>query len=93
MMADLQAQMNSARVEAERRANELVLEAEEHKKRLLSEAREQIKALKEGLSKEVEQEIIVRMERTITDVLKNKVPKDAVQKSIRESWDELSETV
>lgn len=93
MMADLQAQMNSARVEAERRANELVLEAEEHKKRLLSEAREQIKALKEGLIKEVEQEIIVRMERTITDVLKNKVPKDAVQKSIRESWDELSETV
>ncbi len=93
MMAEMQAQMNAARVEAERRASELVLEAEEHRKRLMAEAREQIQALKDNLTKEVEQDIITRMERTVSDVLKNKVPKDAIQKSVRESWDELAETV
>ncbi len=93
MIAEMQAQMNAARMEAERRANELILQAEEHKKRLMAEAREQIKALKDNLTQEVEQEIIARMERTVFDVLKNKVPKDALQKSVRESWNELSEIV
>jgi F-type H+-transporting ATPase subunit b len=93
MIADMQVQINAARVEAERRAGELILEAEQQKKQMLSEAREQIQALKNSLTQEVEHEIISRMERTVADVLKNKVPKDAIQKSVRESWDELAGVV
>lgn len=93
MMAEMQAHLATARLESERRANELVLEAEQQKKRLVAEAQDQIKTLKAALLKDAEGEILARIERTVLDVIKNKLPKEAVQKSVKESWEELAEIV
>lgn len=91
LMEKMQTEVNAARQAAESKAQELIAEAEERKKQLMADARAQIELLKAGLQAEVESEIIVRMERTIMDVLQNRVPKEVVEKSIRKSWKSMED--
>ena len=91
MVEKMQSEVAAARQAAESKAQELIAEAEERKKQLMADARAQIELLKAGLQAEVESEILARMERTIMDVLQNRVPKDVLEKSIRESWKSMED--
>lgn len=79
-----------AKKEAELKAEELLNEAEEERKQIIAETKKQVDIMKERIHDEVEHEIIVRMEQTILDVLQNKVPKDIIKQSIKDTWKQLS---
>lgn len=79
-----------AKKEAELRAEDLLKEAEKERKQIIAETKKQVEIMKEKIYDEVQQEIIVRMEQTVLDVLQNKVPKDVVQQSVKDSWKKLT---
>jgi F-type H+-transporting ATPase subunit b len=89
LLDQMNQEVAKAKQNAEIRAEELLQKAEEERKQIVAETKKQVEIMKNKIHEEVEQEIIVRMEETILDVLQNKVPKDIVKQSVKDSWKQL----
>jgi predicted Zn-dependent peptidase len=86
----MQKEVAQAKKEAEQKADELLIEAEEERKQIIAETKKQVQVMKEKIHDEIEHEIIARMEQTILEVIQNKVPKDIIKQSVKETWKQLS---
>ncbi len=90
LLDQMNQEVAKAKQDAEVRAEELLQKAEEERKQIVAETKKQVEIMKNKIHEEVEQEIIVRMEETILDVLQNKVPKDIIKQSVKDSWKQLT---
>lgn len=90
LLDQMNQEVAKAKQDAEVRAEELLQQAEQERKQIVADTKKQVEIMKNKIHEEVEQEIIVRMEETILDVLQNKVPKDIVKQSVKDSWKQLT---
>lgn len=90
LLTKMQAEVTSAKTQAEARAKELIADAEARRTQMLADVRQEVEQTKQGMLKEVETEILSRIEKTVLHVLKHKVPEGVVRASAQESWQDLS---
>jgi F-type H+-transporting ATPase subunit b len=89
LVLKMQAEVMTAKSQAEARAKELMAEADAERERLLDAARAEAEQMKQGVLKAAEKETQKRIEQTILHVLQNKLPKEVVQESVKAAWKEL----
>lgn len=83
-------QMEKTRIMLEAQKLSLEEEAQLEKEKLLSEARKLIEDEKGNILKSAEGETLALIQKILFHVLENKVPKEAIEASVEESWKQYS---
>lgn len=89
ILLKMQAEVVTAKAQAEVKAKELLAQADAERERVLEEARREAEQAKQGVLKEAERETQKRIEQTVLHVLKNKLPADVVKASVASAWKDL----
>lgn len=89
LLLKMQAEVASAKTQAEIQAKELLAQADARREEILEDARRRVEEKEKGMLKEVEKETQKRIEQTILHVLKNKIPADVVKSSVQAAWKDL----
>ncbi len=89
-VARLEAELAQAKTAADAQAKKLLAEAEERKAKLLAETQQQIEAMKVAVKKDLEADMLRTMKHVVTAVLRDRVPAEIVQESVRDAWKEAA---
>ncbi|MBP9828059.1 ATP synthase F0 subunit B [Patescibacteria group bacterium] len=89
-VARLEAELAHAKIAADAQAKQLLAEAEERKAKLLAETQQQIEAMKTAVKKDLEADMLRTMKNVVTTVLRDRVPAEVVQESVRDAWKEAA---
>jgi len=89
-VARLEAELAQAKVAADAQAKKLIAEAEERKAKLIAETQQQVEAMKMALKKDLEADMLKTMKTVVTAVLRDRVPAEVVQESVRDAWKEVA---
>lgn len=79
----------AAKRSADERAEVIIEEAERKKIKMIQDARVIIGQMKEDLSSEVQAEVVAKMQRVLTAILKDSVPQEVIAQSVKREWESL----
>lgn len=88
---EMEQEVIAAKRSADERADAIIEEAERKKTKMIQDARVVIGQMKEDLTKDIETEIVSKMQRVLTAILKDSVPQDVITKSIKQEWESLEQ--
>lgn len=92
MAAEAAREIASVKTEAGVKSRELLSEAEERRASMISEAEAEIADRKRQLVGEVEADLLQKIEAITMRVLREKVPAETVEASVKEAWSELAKS-
>ncbi len=81
----------AAKRSADERAGAIIEEAERKKIKMIQDARVIIGQMKEDLSSEVQAEVVTKMQRVLTAILKDSVPHEVIAQSVKREWESLEQ--
>lgn len=92
LAAEAAREVAKARAETGERSRELLFEAEKRRAHMMTEAETEINERKRKLVGEVEAELLRKIEAVTMRVLRDKVPAETVEASVKGAWSELAKS-
>lgn len=88
----MQEDLASMKSYAEQKSKEIIADAEAQKEAMIIDTRAQIAAMKKNIERDVEKDLLDRMEKTLIAVMQTKVPADTIKESVQSAWKDFKKS-